>query len=145
MSKEHIVVIGAGWAGLAAAVQLTQQGHKVTVFESAKQAGGRARAVEYNDITVDNGQRAFRAGFDPGARGFLVFGGDAREFYHAVSAFVCGLTLWYWAKTIGEPAVDGIRILHITPEHRAAYSRVSPQLPCHVSITRRVQDEVGGT
>ncbi|MFK5913810.1 MAG: hydroxysqualene dehydroxylase HpnE [Woeseiaceae bacterium] len=50
------VVIGAGWAGLAAAVKLTQQGHTVHVYESAKQVGGRARAVNFNDTLVDNGQ-----------------------------------------------------------------------------------------
>ena len=56
MSTEPVVIIGAGWAGLAAAVNLTQQGHKVMVFESAKQAGGRARAVNFNGLNVDNGQ-----------------------------------------------------------------------------------------
>ena len=56
MSREPIVIIGAGWAGLSAAVKLTQQGYKVTVFESAKQAGGRARGVSFNDLDVDNGQ-----------------------------------------------------------------------------------------
>ena len=56
MSTEPIIIIGAGWAGLTAAVKLTEQGHKVAVYESAKQAGGRARAVSFNDIDVDNGQ-----------------------------------------------------------------------------------------
>lgn len=56
MSTEPVVIIGAGWAGLAAAVKLTEQGHKVTVFESAKQAGGRARSVSFNELDVDNGQ-----------------------------------------------------------------------------------------
>lgn len=56
MITEPVIIIGAGWAGLAAAVKLTQQGHPVTVFESAKQAGGRARAVSFNDLDVDNGQ-----------------------------------------------------------------------------------------
>ncbi len=56
MTTEPIVIIGAGWAGLAAAVKLTEQGHKVTMFESAKQAGGRARAVSFDKLVVDNGQ-----------------------------------------------------------------------------------------
>jgi squalene-associated FAD-dependent desaturase len=56
MSTEPVVIIGAGWAGLAAAVRLSEQGHKVTVFESAKQAGGRARSISFNDLDVDNGQ-----------------------------------------------------------------------------------------
>ena len=56
MNTEPVVIIGAGWAGLAAAVKLTQQGQKVMLFESAKQAGGRARAVSFNNNEVDNGQ-----------------------------------------------------------------------------------------
>lgn len=56
MSSEPIVIIGAGWAGLAAAVNLTKQGQKVIIFESAKQAGGRARSVSFNNIDIDNGQ-----------------------------------------------------------------------------------------
>ena len=56
MTNEPVVIIGAGWAGLAAAVRLTEQGHKVSLFESAKQAGGRARIVNFNDLAVDNGQ-----------------------------------------------------------------------------------------
>lgn len=54
--NEPVVIIGAGWAGLAAAVNLTQQGYKVLVFESAKQVGGRARQVKFNNLKVDNGQ-----------------------------------------------------------------------------------------
>ena len=56
MNTEPVVIIGAGWAGLAAAVKLTEQGHTVTVFESAKQAGGRARSVNFNGLEIDNGQ-----------------------------------------------------------------------------------------
>ncbi|MFZ3018591.1 MAG: hydroxysqualene dehydroxylase HpnE [Gallionella sp.] len=41
-------IIGGGYAGMAAAVELATQGIPVTVFESAKQLGGRARGVEYN-------------------------------------------------------------------------------------------------
>lgn len=54
--KSDVVVIGAGWAGLATAVKLTKHGFKVSLFESAKQAGGRARSVSVNDLNVDNGQ-----------------------------------------------------------------------------------------
>ncbi|MCW8900246.1 MAG: hydroxysqualene dehydroxylase HpnE [Gammaproteobacteria bacterium] len=56
MNNEPVVIIGAGWAGLAAAVRLTQHGYKVTIFESAKHAGGRARSVSFGNNTVDNGQ-----------------------------------------------------------------------------------------
>jgi squalene-associated FAD-dependent desaturase len=53
-----LAVVGAGWAGLAGAVEAVSAGHAVTVYEMAPQAGGRARDVphEPNDITLDNGQ-----------------------------------------------------------------------------------------
>ncbi|MDP3355014.1 MAG: hydroxysqualene dehydroxylase HpnE [Polaromonas sp.] len=54
-------VIGAGWAGCAAAVEATRLGHQVTVFEAARIAGGRARRVdvpwpETSTLPLDNGQ-----------------------------------------------------------------------------------------
>jgi squalene-associated FAD-dependent desaturase len=50
----RIAVIGAGWAGLAAAVSATQAGHHATVFEATRAVGGRARAL--SDPQFDNGQ-----------------------------------------------------------------------------------------
>lgn len=54
--KPAVAIVGAGWAGLTAAVRLANAGASVTVFESAKQAGGRARSVEWQGIKIDNGQ-----------------------------------------------------------------------------------------
>jgi len=56
-----ILIIGGGWAGLAAAVKLTKMGHAVTLLESARQLGGRARRVAIETSAdkiskVDNGQ-----------------------------------------------------------------------------------------
>jgi squalene-associated FAD-dependent desaturase len=49
-------VIGAGWAGCAAAVELTRRGEQVTLIEAARTAGGRARRVEHEGYHLDNGQ-----------------------------------------------------------------------------------------
>lgn len=54
--NKRIAVIGAGWAGCAAAVTLSQQGHNVTLIEASRTLGGRARAVEIQDQLLDNGQ-----------------------------------------------------------------------------------------
>lgn len=51
-----IAIIGGGWAGIACAVELADAGRAVTLYESAKQLGGRARGVDWNDIRIDNGQ-----------------------------------------------------------------------------------------
>ncbi|MGI4848116.1 MAG: hydroxysqualene dehydroxylase HpnE [Janthinobacterium lividum] len=52
----HHAVVGAGWAGCAAAVELARRGQQVTVFESSRVPGGRARRVELNGHELDNGQ-----------------------------------------------------------------------------------------
>ncbi len=56
-----IAIIGAGWAGMAAAVTATQQGHTAIVLEAAHTIGGRARALKGTlpngqKLTLDNGQ-----------------------------------------------------------------------------------------
>jgi squalene-associated FAD-dependent desaturase len=52
----QVAVVGGGWAGLAAAVEATRRGHHVTLFEMAPQLGGRARAVDFGEALLDNGQ-----------------------------------------------------------------------------------------
>jgi len=53
-------VVGAGWAGLAAALDLAEAGARVTLYEAAPMAGGRARSVSIGTplgrFTLDNGQ-----------------------------------------------------------------------------------------
>src|SRR5690606_18304430 len=49
-------VIGAGWAGCAAAAELADHGYRVTLLEASRTLGGRARCVEVNDAVLDNGQ-----------------------------------------------------------------------------------------
>ena len=56
MTTRHVAVIGAGWAGCAAAVALADAGHRVTLFESAPVPGGRARTVTRDGFPLDNGQ-----------------------------------------------------------------------------------------
>ncbi len=41
---------------MAAAVTLSEKGHQVTLFESARQLGGRARGVMHEGTQLDNGQ-----------------------------------------------------------------------------------------
>jgi hydroxysqualene dehydroxylase len=52
----RVAVVGAGYAGLAAAVSLADRGVAVTVFESGPVPGGRARRVTTGGRTLDNGQ-----------------------------------------------------------------------------------------
>ena len=57
----RVLIIGAGWAGLAAAIEATRLGHQVTVLEATRTLGGRARALAVTlpngtHTTLDNGQ-----------------------------------------------------------------------------------------
>jgi squalene-associated FAD-dependent desaturase len=56
VASRRVAIVGAGWAGLAAAVRATEQGHQVTVFEMARRTGGRARSVSTRAGEFDNGQ-----------------------------------------------------------------------------------------
>lgn len=51
-----VAIVGGGYAGMAAAQALTEQGIRVKVYEAAKVLGGRARRVETRDEMLDNGQ-----------------------------------------------------------------------------------------
>ena len=67
-NPKKIAIIGAGWAGCAAAVHLAKAGHEVSLLEAAKTLGGRARGVFINDKQLDNGQHillgAYKASLD---------------------------------------------------------------------------------
>ncbi len=55
-NSKKVAVIGAGWAGCAAAVELVDAGISVSLFEARTTPGGRARRIEVEDKTLDNGQ-----------------------------------------------------------------------------------------
>jgi len=56
----HVAIVGAGYAGMAAAVTLAERGIPVTVFESGQVPGGRARRIPVSSYgqgnELDNGQ-----------------------------------------------------------------------------------------
>jgi phytoene dehydrogenase-like protein len=64
LKPRRAIVVGAGLAGLSAAVRLVEAGMAVTIAESAAQAGGRCRS--YHDpqlgLTIDNGNHLVLAG-----------------------------------------------------------------------------------
>ena len=59
-TDKHVVVIGAGCAGLAAGVRLASKGVRVTVIEEGPRLGGRATAFtdKESGLRLDNGQHA---------------------------------------------------------------------------------------
>jgi squalene-associated FAD-dependent desaturase len=53
---QSVAIIGAGYAGLACAVDLATEGVQVTVFDRSHVLGGRARLLTKDGRRVDNGQ-----------------------------------------------------------------------------------------
>jgi squalene-associated FAD-dependent desaturase len=52
----RVAIVGAGYAGMAAAVTLAAGGARITVFEAAAVPGGRARRIVSHGESLDNGQ-----------------------------------------------------------------------------------------
>jgi squalene-associated FAD-dependent desaturase len=80
MAQElKVGIIGGGYAGMAAAAELASRGISVTVFESAKQLGGRARGVLHNDTQLDNGQHLLLGCYRETLRLIELVGGDVEQ------------------------------------------------------------------
>jgi squalene-associated FAD-dependent desaturase len=64
MTKQRAFVVGAGLAGLSAAVSLAEKDVSVVLFESAPQAGGRCRSYFDPTLaqTIDNGNHFIVSG-----------------------------------------------------------------------------------
>ncbi len=72
----RIAVIGGGWAGCAAAVELTRKGDRVTLFEASRTLGGRARGVQLDGRPLDNGQHILLGAYTETLRLMRVVGLD---------------------------------------------------------------------
>jgi phytoene desaturase len=58
---DRVVVVGAGLAGLSAALRLRGAGREVTVVERASGPGGRAGRIEERGYALDTGPSVFTA------------------------------------------------------------------------------------
>jgi hydroxysqualene dehydroxylase len=73
-------VIGAGLAGLTAAIRLSERGETVVVHEAAGQAGGRCRSYHDPalDMEIDNGNHLLLSANDAALRFLATVGGADR-------------------------------------------------------------------
>lgn len=136
-----VAIVGAGWGGLAAAVELVARGHAVHLLEAAPAPGGRARGLTLGGLPLDNGQHLLlgayretlrlmrRVGADPGRllarrRLALTLEGPGERFAlrlppgPAPAALVAAL-----ATARGIPARDRWRALARAPRLRRAPAR----------------------
>jgi hydroxysqualene dehydroxylase len=76
----RVAVVGAGWAGLAAAVHARLRGYEVSVFEMSGQLGGRARTVPLpNGMSADNGQHILIGAYTETQRLMRLLGVDPEQ------------------------------------------------------------------
>ena len=75
-AAQKIAVIGAGYAGMAAAAVLAAEDKIVHVYETSRTLGGRARAVPLGDETLDNGQHILVGAYTETLRLMKMVGAD---------------------------------------------------------------------
>jgi squalene-associated FAD-dependent desaturase len=99
----HVHIVGAGLAGLSAAVRLTKAGIAITLHEATRQAGGRCRS--YDDAAtgmhIDNGTHLLLSG-NHAAVHYLNAIGITPAFAPANFCFVDGATGESWILRLGD-------------------------------------------
>ncbi len=59
MAERHVVVVGAGMAGVVSALVMSHQGVRVTVIDQAAAVGGKVRQLQVNGALIDSGPTVF--------------------------------------------------------------------------------------
>ena len=59
MTARHVAVVGGGLAGIAAAIELRDAGHQVTLCEARPWLGGATSSFSRDGLAVDTGQHVF--------------------------------------------------------------------------------------
>ena len=87
--SKKIVIIGAGFGGIAAALRLRAKNYKVTLIEKHQDLGGRARVFKKNGFTFDGGPTVITAPYLINEL-FELFDKDPKEYINIVP-----LKTWY--------------------------------------------------
>ncbi|WDF72999.1 hydroxysqualene dehydroxylase HpnE [Novosphingobium sp. KACC 22771] len=137
-------VIGAGMAGLTAAVELTAAGLPVALSEAGPRAGGRCRS--YFDpslgLTIDNGNHLVLAGNPAVSRFRAMVGADAPLAGppHADFAFADLATGERWTLRINDGPVPWWVLV---PSRRVPGSRLADYLPLGRLLKGRADQTIG--
>ena len=95
---KRVAVIGAGWSGLACALELTRRGFAVTVYDAAPKVGGRARAVSVRlgdrDFELDNGQHLLIGAYSETLRVMAQAGVDRERTLLRLPFHICYPDRW---------------------------------------------------
>jgi squalene-associated FAD-dependent desaturase len=87
---DGVIIVGGGWAGLAAAVELARHGRKPVVLEAGRSLGGRARTLRFNSLVVDNGQHLLLGAYRSVLSMLQILGIPEKQVLHRAAL---GLTL----------------------------------------------------
>ncbi len=79
-----VAVVGAGWAGLTAALALARAGQPVHLIEAGRIPGGRARSLELDQTPLDNGQHILVGACQQTLEQIRAVGIDPESAFHAV-------------------------------------------------------------
>lgn len=142
-----VAVIGAGWAGCAAAVELAANGHLVTLFEAGRVIGGRARQVELNHGLVDNGQHILLGAYENTLRVMRMVGIAPEDMLLRVPLqmrYPPGTGMDFVAAKLPAPAHILVALLRATGlnvrdklslvQFNSAASRIAWQLPADCTV-----------
>ncbi len=89
MRSMKVLIAGAGWAGLACAIELTKAGHRATVLEASRAVGGRARSLNVTmpdgvEATLDNGQHILIGAYSETLRLMREVGVQSEKVLHRI-------------------------------------------------------------
>ena len=87
--RRKVAVIGAGWAGCAAAVELAGAGLAVSLFEANMTPGGRARRLTVDGMVFDNGQHILLGAYENTLRMMKKVGTDPALAFLRVPLQIC--------------------------------------------------------
>lgn len=133
----RIAVVGAGFAGLAAADALQRAGHEVMVLEARTRVGGRVHSVPFADSVVERGAEFVFSGHDTVRQYCARFGltlyrkgvpygnreprGGVPTSRAAISAAASGLGIAEAARSLAEA-------IALCPGDRAAHAAIRARL-----------------
>lgn len=84
---KHVIILGAGLAGMASAYELNKLGYQCTILEARDRSGGRCWSVRKNSSNIETGNIKQTAAFDEGL--YYNAGPSRIPHHHALTLHYC--------------------------------------------------------